>query len=238
MTHVKLILSAIALTMFLAACVSSGTKVEQAQISAFVPGQTTYDQVVASLGAPNGAATTADGRRMAVYSYVHSQARPETFIPLIGPFIGGADATSSSVTFIFDQSGVLQSGASSQGQTSMGMELATTSTQTATPIVMPASTGVPAGGRALGINVAPVSKQLATTIGLGEPEGAFVAAVAPGSAAEHGGIQQGDVILQIGYAVIDTLDRLRKTLAAVPYGSTAAVIVWRNRARVTLSVVM
>jgi len=82
-------------------------KVDQAQVSRFVVGQTTYDQIVAALGQPNAVAVAADGRRAGTYSYVHEHARPETFIPVIGAFVGGADATAQSVTFVFDQSGVL-----------------------------------------------------------------------------------------------------------------------------------
>jgi S1-C subfamily serine protease len=225
------------LAAILAGCVSSGTKVDQAQVSKFVAGQTTYDQIVAALGQPNAVAVAADGRRAATYSYVHSQARPESFIPLVGAFVGGADATAQSVTFVFDQAGVLQSGASSQGQTSTSM-FGSTSTRSGAPVVVPASTGGAASGHVLGINVAPVSEQLTATSGLSKPEGAFVAAVTPGSPAQQSGIQQGDIILQFGYVVIDTPNRLRDALAAVSAGSTTTVEVWRNRARVSLSVRM
>jgi hypothetical protein len=54
---------------------------------------------------------------------IHSQARPETFIPIIGGFIGGADAQSQSFSFVFGPNGMLRSGSNSQSRTGVGMGL-------------------------------------------------------------------------------------------------------------------
>jgi hypothetical protein len=94
--------------VMLAGCVSSGTKVDASQMASFEKGKTTYAQVVQALGPPVSVTNTSDGTRIAVYSYVHSQARAASFIPVVGLFAGGADAQSQAVTFTFGPDGTLK----------------------------------------------------------------------------------------------------------------------------------
>lgn len=56
------------------------------------------------------------GQRIIGYTYIQAQARPESFIPIIGPLVGGADSHFSNVSLTFDQNGVLQSYSSTQSQ--------------------------------------------------------------------------------------------------------------------------
>ena len=57
----------------------------------------------------------------------------------------------------------------------------------------------------LGVNVQTMNQALAESFGLERPEGALVAAVTPGSAAEKAGLQPGDVVLKFnGRAVADS----------------------------------
>jgi len=107
----------------LAACASSGTQVDPAKVATFQRGRTTASEVQAALGPPNGMSVLPDGSRVMVYTYVHSQARPETFIPIIGGFVGGADATMQTVSFTFGPDGMLRSGSMYQSQTGTGMGL-------------------------------------------------------------------------------------------------------------------
>jgi len=81
---------------------STGTKVDTAQIQQFQKGATTYDQVVAALGDPTSVSTASDGKKAAVYSYAQSKIRPESFIPYVGLVAGGADVKSTAVVFRFD----------------------------------------------------------------------------------------------------------------------------------------
>jgi hypothetical protein len=104
----------------LSGCVSGGVKVEERQLASFQRGQTTYGQVVGQLGAPNASTLMPDGRRMIVYSYVQAQARPESFIPIVGAFVGGADSRSNMVSLIFTREGILESYSSTQAQYGMG----------------------------------------------------------------------------------------------------------------------
>jgi len=75
-------------------------------VAQLVKGQTTMDQAIAALGKPTS--TTAWGQgTMLGYTYTEISSRPASFIPFIGPFVGGTDMTSSNVFLMFDGAGVL-----------------------------------------------------------------------------------------------------------------------------------
>src|SRR5262249_5770169 len=99
--------------------------------ASFKAGKSTYGDVVAALGPPTSTTTSSNGKRSAVYSYAAVQARPQNFIPYIGPFISGYDTKSSAVTFEFDARGVLTSTSSTQGTAGIGANLAAGSVQPA-----------------------------------------------------------------------------------------------------------
>lgn len=105
-------------------CVSVGTQVKLDQLSGFSKGITTYSEVVAKLGTPNTVSTQSNGKRIAAYTYIHSQPRPETFIPFIGGFIGGADSKFNIAQFVFDQEGKMIEYSISESNYGSGMGLA------------------------------------------------------------------------------------------------------------------
>jgi len=107
----------------LAGCVASGVKVDEKQLSGFQKGKTTYSDVIAQLGTPTSSTLRSDGVRTVAYSYVQAQARPESFIPIVGAFAGGADSRASFVVLVFDADGVLTSFTSSTAQYGMGTGL-------------------------------------------------------------------------------------------------------------------
>jgi outer membrane protein assembly factor BamE (lipoprotein component of BamABCDE complex) len=121
-------IAVVLLTVALAGCVSSGVEVKPEQTSDFRPGVTTRQEVVARLGNPTTTATLPDGSTMLVYAFSAAQARPASFIPIIGAFAGGADARSSMVSFQFTPAGVLKSSSSTASQS--GSQLGTTTTNT------------------------------------------------------------------------------------------------------------
>ncbi|HEY3939510.1 MAG TPA: hypothetical protein VGL97_18910, partial [Bryobacteraceae bacterium] len=88
-------------------CVSAGTAVDPNAVAGFERGHTTYADVVGRLGTPNTDALAADGTRIVVYSYTQARARPESFIPIVGPLVGGTDATTTGYEFRFDQNGIM-----------------------------------------------------------------------------------------------------------------------------------
>jgi hypothetical protein len=67
---------------------------------------------------------SSNGNRVAIYSYAAMQARPQNFIPYIGPFISGYDTKSSAVAFTFNARGVLAETSSSQSNVGIGANLA------------------------------------------------------------------------------------------------------------------
>lgn len=93
--------------LLLAGCVSSGTKVEIAQLDQFTPGVTTLQQVIDRFGPPNATAQIAGGGQVIVYGHTEAYARPETYIPFIGGFVGGANASSTMASLTFDARGIL-----------------------------------------------------------------------------------------------------------------------------------
>jgi hypothetical protein len=85
--------------------------------------------VVEQLGPPTTSSLSSDGVRIASYSYSAASARPQNFIPYIGPFVSGYDTSSSAVTFVFDAHGVLKTMSSTQNNIGMGANLAAGSPQ-------------------------------------------------------------------------------------------------------------
>lgn len=93
--------------ILLAGCVATGTQVREDQLSKLEKGKTRIQDVVSNFGPPSTNTLNSDGSRTIVYMYIEAQARPETFIPFIGGFVGGADSRSNLVTLKFDGAGML-----------------------------------------------------------------------------------------------------------------------------------
>lgn len=95
------------LLIVLSGCATVGKEVTQEQVKGFKKGETTMEEVVSKLGSPTSSGVDASGRTVISYVFVHAQARAATFVPLVGPLIGGADSRSSAVSFTFGPNGVL-----------------------------------------------------------------------------------------------------------------------------------
>ncbi|WP_394782358.1 DegQ family serine endoprotease [Undibacterium sp.] len=88
----------------------------------------------------------------------------------------------------------------------------------------------------IGVQIQSVSKDIAESIGLKTPQGAFVAAVEPGAPAEKAGLQGGDVILKFNGVAIDKSIDLSRIVGGTKPGTKATVSVWRNGATREMSV--
>jgi hypothetical protein len=115
--------------IFLTACAASGVQVTEQQAQSFQVGKSTYPEVVAALGQPTGVTTSSNGNRVATYSYSAVAARPQNFIPYIGPWVAGYDTKSSMVTFVFDSRGILKETSSTQNSLGSGANIAAASPQ-------------------------------------------------------------------------------------------------------------
>jgi hypothetical protein len=124
---------AFGLSGLLVGCAASGVKVSEQQAESFKAGTSTYNDVVASLGPPTSTTLNSDGSRIAAYNYVSVRSQPQNFIPTINRLAAGYDKEASSVTFAFDQRGVLTGTTSTQSGAAAGANLAAGSNAASRP---------------------------------------------------------------------------------------------------------
>ena len=89
----------------------------------------------------------------------------------------------------------------------------------------------------LGVQIQPVTPDIANALDLKDAHGAIVAAVTPDSPASKAGVKAGDVILSFGGDRVENARDLARLVAKNPAGSNVPMEVWRDRAETTLSVV-
>jgi serine protease Do len=88
----------------------------------------------------------------------------------------------------------------------------------------------------LGIGIQEVSKELAESFNLGKPQGALVASVEKGAAADKAGIEIGDVILKFDGKTVAESGDLPRIVGSTRPGSKVVVQLWRKGASRELSV--
>ena len=88
----------------------------------------------------------------------------------------------------------------------------------------------------LGIGIQEVSKELAESFNLGKPQGALVASVEKGSAADKAGIEVGDIILKFDGRVVSESADLPRMVGSTRPGNKSVVQVWRKGATRDLGV--
>jgi serine protease Do len=80
----------------------------------------------------------------------------------------------------------------------------------------------------MGVQIQPITSQIADGLGMKGNEGALVAAPQAGSPADKAGVMSGDVITAVnGTAVKDASD-LAKTISAMAPGAAAKLTIWRK----------
>ncbi len=80
----------------------------------------------------------------------------------------------------------------------------------------------------LGVQIQPVSKDIATSIGLDEPMGTLIAAVTEDSPAEKSGLRRGDTILKVDGADVKGPKELSRAVAKLKPGTSVEMTVFRN----------
>lgn len=90
----------------------------------------------------------------------------------------------------------------------------------------------------LGVAIGPVSKDVAESIGLGKPIGALIQRVEPGSAAEKGGMEAGDIVTRFEGKTIEKFGDLRQFVGNTKPGTKCTVTVFRRGATKELSIVV
>lgn len=91
------------------------------------------------------------------------------------------------------------------------------------------TTGRVTRGR-IGVQIGEVTKDVAESLGLTRAQGALVQRVEPGSPAEQGGVEPGDIILRFNGTAIEKSNDLPRLVGATKPGSRATVSVWRRGA--------
>lgn len=97
------------------------------------------------------------------------------------------------------------------------------------------ATGKVSRGR-IGVQIGPVDKEVAESIGLGSATGVLVSAVEPDSPAAKAGLQAGDVIVQFNGTKIDKVSDLPRLVGNTKPGSKASLTIFRRGKQQQLSI--
>jgi serine protease Do len=90
----------------------------------------------------------------------------------------------------------------------------------------------------IGVQIQPVTPDIAENLGLKTPEGALVADPQPNSPAAKAGIQSGDVVTAVNGTPVKDARELAKQVGALAPGSTAKLTVWRSGEEKSFSIVL
>ncbi|MBB3592175.1 serine protease Do [Rhizobium sp. BK529] len=80
----------------------------------------------------------------------------------------------------------------------------------------------------LGVQIQPVTQDVADAVGLAKAEGALVAAVTDGTPAAQAGIKSGDVVTAVGSENVKTPKDLSRLVADLSPGAKETLAVWRD----------
>ena len=88
----------------------------------------------------------------------------------------------------------------------------------------------------LGVQITPVSKEIAESLGLPNEKGAFITNINPNGPSKEAGIQEGDVILEFNDNEILKMTDLPRVVAESDVGSIATVLIWRKEKIISVKV--
>ena len=88
----------------------------------------------------------------------------------------------------------------------------------------------------MGVQIQPVSKDFAESLGLENEKGAFVSNVNPNGPSKKAGIEDGDVILKFNDIEIIKMTDLPRVVAEADVGSIAIVEIWRKNKKIVIEV--
>ena len=80
----------------------------------------------------------------------------------------------------------------------------------------------------IGVQIGPVSKEVAESIGLGKPSGAFVSGVESGGPADKGGVEAGDIITRVDGRVVEKSGDLPRIIGGIKPGQKTTLQVFRR----------
>jgi serine protease Do len=80
----------------------------------------------------------------------------------------------------------------------------------------------------IGVQIGPVSKEVAESIGLGKPQGALVSNVESGAPADKAGVEAGDIILKFDGKPVEKSSDLPRMVGATKPGTKSTLTVYRR----------
>jgi outer membrane protein assembly factor BamE (lipoprotein component of BamABCDE complex) len=101
----------------LTGCASVGHKIDQNAVQKIEMGKTTKREVISLLGSPDQVTQAANGTVTFMYLYARATAKPATFIPVVGPFVGGANVQNQMFVVMFGPDGIVKNFVSTHGAT-------------------------------------------------------------------------------------------------------------------------
>ena len=109
----------------LAACATVGRKIDTANVEKIEKGKTTRNDVLGLLGSPDQ--ITQDGRGGVAFSYHYTRAtaKPQNFIPIVGPFVGGTNVQNQMVMVFIGPDDIVRNVISNSGATDSSRLLST-----------------------------------------------------------------------------------------------------------------
>jgi serine protease Do len=90
----------------------------------------------------------------------------------------------------------------------------------------------------IGVQIGEVTKDVAESLGMAKAQGALVQRVEPGSPAEKGGLQAGDIILKYNGIAIERLSDLPRLVGNTKPGTRTTLTIWRKGASRELALVI
>jgi len=90
----------------------------------------------------------------------------------------------------------------------------------------------------IGVQIEPVTKELAESIGLGKAQGALINRIEPGAPADKAGLEAGDVILKIDGKQIEKSADLPRLVGNTKPGTKSTLTVFRRGATKEMSIVI
>jgi serine protease Do len=90
----------------------------------------------------------------------------------------------------------------------------------------------------LGVQITPVSQEIAESLGLDNQKGAFISNINPEGPSKEAGIQEGDVILEFNNIEIIKMTDLPRVVAESDVGTEASVLIWRKNKLIEIQVTL
>src|SRR3972149_8208415 len=100
------------IVLLLGGCMSMGNKriTNDEAVAKIKAGESSKSDVRAQVGEPSKVTFTDNSEEIWEYTYMRSQIRAATFIPLAGALVGGADTDVQTLTIRFDSEGRVKGG--------------------------------------------------------------------------------------------------------------------------------